>query len=189
MRKVVVYNRITLDGFFAGEGGSIDWFIHDPAVDQAAHELMHPDTLVFGRVTYQQFEAFWPHVAADPDVPAQMRAIGAELDQLQKVVFSRSLTEVTWQNSTLVAGDVAQQVTKLAREDGADIAVFGSGTIVRALARDGLVDEYLLILTPALLGSGQLLFEDIDEADLELLAVRSFDSGNVLLHYQVGKGE
>jgi dihydrofolate reductase len=88
MRKVVMLNRISIDGFFAGSNGEIDWFIHDPEVDQAAHEMMQPDTLLLGRLTYQMFESYWPPVARDPNASAEARATANELNQMAKVVFS-----------------------------------------------------------------------------------------------------
>jgi dihydrofolate reductase len=87
MRKVIVLNRISIDGFFAGPNGDIDWFIHDPEVDKAAHEMMSPDTLLLGRVTYQMFESYWPHVKEDPHAPKEARTTASELDQMNKVVF------------------------------------------------------------------------------------------------------
>lgn len=91
MRKVVMLNRVSLDGFFGGPNGEIDWFIHDPEVDKAAHEMMQPDTILFGRVTYQMFEAYWPHVARDKTAPNQARILANELNQMTKVVFSDTL--------------------------------------------------------------------------------------------------
>jgi len=83
MRKVVMLNRVSVDGFFAGPNGEIDWFIHDPEVDQAAHEGIQADTVLFGRVTYQLFENYWPKVAADPEAPEEARCCRASLSACQ----------------------------------------------------------------------------------------------------------
>jgi dihydrofolate reductase len=183
MRKIVMLNRISLDGYFAGPNGEIDWFIHDPAVDQAAHEMMRPDTLLLGRLTYQMFESYWPPVAQDPNAPPEARVLADELNQMTKVVFSKTLQEVTWQNTHLVDGDLTAAVAQLKQGQGADITIFGSGTVVQQLAKEGLINEYLFILTPVVLGTGKPLFEAVDRFNLDLLETRHFKSGNVLLHY------
>src|SRR5262245_18427414 len=98
MRKIVMLNRVSLDGFIAGPKGEIDWFIQDPQVDQAAHEKMSPDTLLLGRVTYQMFESYSPHVPDDPQASKGLLKLARELNDMKKVVFSNSLQEVTWVN-------------------------------------------------------------------------------------------
>ncbi|MDN4594679.1 dihydrofolate reductase family protein [Polycladomyces subterraneus] len=143
MRKVIMFNRISIDGFFAGLNGEIDWFVNDTEVDKALHEMMQPDTILFGKVTYQMFESFWPHVATDPNAPQEARILANELNQMTKVVFSKTLKEVTWENSKLVKGDVTNEVSRLKQGEGPDIVIFGSGTIVQQLADEGLIDEYL----------------------------------------------
>lgn len=187
MRKVSVLNRVSIDGFYAGPKGEIDWFIHEAEVEKAAHELMAPDTLLMGRVTYQMFESYWPPVARDPNAPEDARVIANELNELTKVVFSTTLEEVTWVNSRLVKGDMTKEVSRLKQGNGADITIFGSGTIVQQLAAEGLIDEYLIVVTPVILGAGKPLFKEVKKSNLELLKTRSFPSGNVLLHYRTGK--
>jgi len=184
MRKISMLNRVSLDGFFAGPNGEIDWFVADPEVDKAAHEMMQPDTLLLGRVTYQLFESYWPHVAVDPNAPKEALILANELAQMTKVVFSKTtLKEVTWENSKLVKGDIIKEVKALKQGEGADITIFGSGTIVQQLANEGLIDEYLITLTPVVLGSGKPLFKDVKTINLKLLETRNFETGNVLLHY------
>jgi dihydrofolate reductase len=187
MRKVTMLNRISIDGFYAGPNGEIEWFIHEAEVDQAAHEMMAPDTLLMGRATYQMFESYWPPVAKDPDAPEGARMIAHELNEMTKVVFSKTLEEVTWVNSKLVKDDIISMVNQLKQGDGQDIAIFGSGTIVQQLADEGLIDEYLIVVTPVILGAGRALFKEVKKCNLELLETRSFRSGNVLLHYRTEK--
>ncbi|NGM82053.1 dihydrofolate reductase family protein [Paenibacillus sp. 7124] len=184
MRKIVLFNNISVDGYYAGPGGEIDWFIHDPEVNQAAHERMSPDTVLFGRATYQMFEGYWPHVAANPKAPEGARRMANELNQMTKVVFSSTLQEVSWMNSRLLSGNLQEEVRRLKEGEGADITIFGSGTIVQQLAKAGLIDEYLLVLTPVVIGNGKPLFIDAGKMKLELLEARSFSSGIVLLHYR-----
>lgn len=179
-----MFNRISVDGLYSAPGGSIDWFVRDPKVDLAAHELTQPDTVLFGRVTYQLFEQVWPAVAADPKAPEAARTIAGELNRMTKIVYSRTLRNVSWQNSTLAEGDVAEHVRNLRQENGSDIIIFGSGTIVRQLVPAELIDEYVVIVTPVVLGTGKSLFSRVEKFNLELLETRSFDSGNALLHYR-----
>jgi dihydrofolate reductase len=184
MRKVIMLNRISLDGFFAGPNGEIDWFIQDPAVDQAAHEKMSPDTLLLGRVTYQMFESYWPKVLDDKNADQGLRQLATELNDMTKVVFSHSLKDVTWANSRLVNGDIRKAVRELKEGNGADITIFGSGTVVQQLAEAAIIDEYLFILSPVVTGTGKPLFEDVRKFNLKHLETRNFDSGNILLHYR-----
>jgi dihydrofolate reductase len=183
MRKIIMLNRVSIDGFFAGPHGEIDWFLHDPEVDKAAHEMMRPDTLLLGRVTYQMFDSYWPQVAKDPNASQGDRQTASELAQMTKVVFSKTLSEVTWENTRLIKGDVTQAVKKLKQGSGPDITVFGSGSIVQQLANEGLMDGYLVIVTPVVLGAGKPLFKDVKNMNLTLVEARNFKSGNVLLHY------
>jgi dihydrofolate reductase len=178
-----MFNRVSVDGFFAGPNGEIDWFVMDPNVDKALHEMMQPDTILFGRVTYQLFEGHWPKVATDPNAPKEARIIANELNEMTKVVFSKTLKEVTWENSKLVKGNLAKEVRKLKQGNGHDIVTFGSGTIVQQLTAEGLIDEYLFVVTPVILGAGKPLFKDVKKLNLELLETRDFKSGNVLLTY------
>lgn len=183
MRKVVVLNRISVDGFFAGPNGEIDWFVPDPEVDKAVHAGMSPDTLLLGRLTFQLFAGYWPHVSSDPNASDGARGMANELDQMHKVVFSRTLEKVDWVNSRLVKSDPSREVMELKQGNGADITIFGSGSIIQQLARDGLIDECLLVVTPVILGTGNRLFGSLDRTSLNLLEARSFPSRNVLLHY------
>lgn len=187
MRKVIMFNRVSLDGFFAGPKGEINWFVVDPEVDKAAHEMAQADTILFGRVTYQLFESVWPKVAVDPNAPKEVRIIANEVNEMTKVVFSTTLKEVTWENSKLFKGNLVEEVWNLKQGNGPDMLIFGSGTIVQQLAGEGLIDEYLILVTPVILGTGKLLFKDVKKFNLELLETRDFNSGNVLLHYRIDK--
>jgi dihydrofolate reductase len=175
---------MSIDGYNAGPNGDIGWFIHDPEVDRAAHELMNPDTILFGAATYQMFESYWPHVASDPHAPEGARKMANELNEMTKVVFSTTMEEVTWVNSKLVKGSLIEEVRRLKEGQGADITIFGSGTVAQQLANEGLIDEYLLLLTPIVLGNGKRLFQDVSRMKLELAETCSFDSGVVILHYR-----
>lgn len=182
MRKIIVFNRMSVDGFFASTEGDFNWFVQDPALDAATHELMSPDTVLFGRKTYEQFVAVWPGMVDNPHVPEEAQRTARELNAMNKIVFSTTLTTADWVNSRLISGDLEAEVKTLKNANGGDITIFGSGSIVHQIARAGLVDEYLIGLTPAILGAGSPLFEAVS-GKLELKDARTFPSGNVLLHY------
>jgi dihydrofolate reductase len=187
MRKISVFNKISLDGYFAGANGEIDWFGHDSEVGEIAHEMGEaepPDTVLFGRVTYEMFASFWPNVTPESNVPDDMRKMADELNQMTKVVFSTTLKEVNWKNSRLVRGDVAHEVRILKRAPAGSITIFGSGSIVQQLANEDLIDEYLLVVVPVVLGAGKPLFKDVKKLNLELVESRVAQSGSVLLRYQ-----
>jgi len=187
MRKVVMFNRVSIDGFFAGPKGEIDWFIPDADLDKAVHELMSPDTVLFGRVTYELLASYWPKAALNPNASEGERMMANELNQMTKIVFSNSLKEAMWQNSKLVKGDVVGEVRKLKQGSGQDIVIFGSGTIVQQLTAQGLIDEYLFAVTPVILGEGKSLFSGIKKSGFEPLETSKFKSGNVLIHYRIKK--
>ena len=186
MRKIVMLNMVSVDGYYAGTHGEIDWFIPEPEIYKATSKIGQgqADTLLCGRVTYQELESYWPGVAADPNAPEIARAMANDLNRMTKVVFSRTLTGVTWENSQLVHDNLINEVQKLKQGDGSDILIFGSGTIVQQLTEEGLIDDYLLTVTPVILGAGKPLFKDGNRRNLELAETRNFESGNALLHYK-----
>jgi dihydrofolate reductase len=199
MRRIVMFNRVTADGYFAGPDGNLDWVVPDVELDRsAAAAIQHSDTdtatILFGRRTYQQFEAFWPHAldgsstAANPhdaDGPSrEMRAMAVMLNESTKLVFSRTLKEVTWKNSHLLHELDPREVQAMKRQSGSDMLVFGSSSIVSQLTQHGLIDEYQIVVNPVLLGSGQPLLSGMSTSvRLDLLKAREFPSGNVLLRY------
>lgn len=190
MRKVIMFNRISTDGFFAGPNGEThEWFIHEPGIDKATHKIMQPDTVLLGRVTYQLFEGYWPKVAADPNAPKDMRKIANELSEMKKLVVSKTLEEVSWENTEVIRGNLVEEVRKLKQGDGQDIVIFGSGTIVQQLTAERLIDEYLIAITPVILGAGKSFFKDVKKLNLKLLKAKDYASGNILLHYSADTTE
>lgn len=185
MRKVVVFNRISLDGFFAGPNGEIDWMIHDPKVDEVSHTRMNADTLLLGRITYQMFASYWPLVLENPASDPNSRKLAMELNTMDKHVFSHTLKEVSWENSTLHQGEIINIVSQLKSGSGADITIFGSGSLIQQLSSAGLIDEYLLIISPVILGKGKSFFFGDPITFLKQQYAANFPSGNSLIHYIV----
>lgn len=194
MRRIVMFNWVSIDGFFAGPNGEIDWILRDPAVDLALRESgvnedgaegARSDTMLLGNTTYTLFESSWPPIAKDPNAPEGMRAMADEVARMTKVVFSQSRREVTWENSRLFHDNLLEKAARLKQGDGSHILIFGSGTIVQQLTDAGLIDDYFLAVTPVVLGKGKPLFGDVQKRNLRLLAVQQFDSGNILLRYRL----
>ena len=194
MRRIVMFNRVSADGFFAAADGNLDWIVPDEEVDRhGASGIPSTDTVILGRRTYEQFASFWPHVLdspapADPHGPGgfspELHAFARALTDMTKLVFSTKLNDVTWKNSRLQRDIDPRAIEAMKRQPGKDMIIFGSGSIVTQLTRHGLIDEYQLIVNPVLLGSGQLLLGGLNRsAALELLEARRFPSGNVMLRY------
>ena len=161
MRNVILSVQVSLDGFIARPNGELDWHLVDAEVNEYAKDLLNSfDTLVFGRVTYQVMADYWP--TATPTGPVEAR-IAERLNTLPKVVFSKTLKRVDWKNSRLAQGGIAEEILKMKQQLGKDIGIGGT-SIVSALAPLGLIDEYRILVVPAVLGSGKPLFKDIKAA-------------------------
>ena len=177
MRKLIVAEFISLDGVVEAPDR---W--HFPYVNQEMFEVMwamngEADTMLLGRVTYQSYAGAFANAPADDAVAAQM-------NRPAKVVVSRTLDELEWKNSTLLTGDVAEQVAKLKQRPGAAILVTGSTTLARTLLRAGLVDELNLLVHPIVVGTGRRLFEDDGvQVPLKLAGCKALGSGVVHLVY------
>jgi dihydrofolate reductase len=188
LRKIIVSMRVTLDGFIAGPHGEMDWmeeFLDEALVNYESELQKTVDTTLFGRVTYQGFASYWPGVALDPASPKGLVEYAQQLNAMRKLVFSRTLSRVEWNNATLVKEIVPEEITKLKQEPGRDIVIYGSASIVRTLTNLGLIDTYQLLVYPVVLGSGKPLFQDIlHQVKLSLVSTRTHPSGVVLLSYQ-----
>jgi len=185
MRKLVMFNHVSLDGYFVDARGNMQWAKADPADAEwsafVAGNAGEGGALVFGRITYEMMAGFWPTPAAItmlPDVAAAMNAA-------PKIVFSCSLTAATWSNTTLVADDPVGTLRRMKAESGPDLVILGSGRIVAQLAPAGLIDEYQIVVNPVVLGAGRTLFEGISRPiDLQRTRTRAFGNGKMLLCYE-----
>ena len=183
MRKLLVFNSVTLDGYFAGTDGDISWAHKADAEWNAfvAENAKGGGVLVFGRITYELMIAYWP----TPDALKNDPIVAERMNSLPKVVFSRTLDNVSWNNTKLVKGDLAAEIRKMKNEPGQDMAIFGSGSIVSQLAQEGLIDEYQIVVNPVVLGKGRTMFDGIKEnLTLKLTKTRTFGNGNVFLCYE-----
>ena len=187
MRKLSVYNSVTLDGYFTGANGDFSWaHRQDPEHESEFQEFVEANArgggeLLFGRITYELMASYWPTPLAKKNDPV----VAARMNNLPKVVFSRTLDKATWNNTKLVKTGMAGAIRKMKSEPGKDMVIFGSGSIVAQLAAEHLIDEYQIVLNPVVLGAGRTMFDGIKEKlDLKLTKSRTFKNGNVFLCYE-----
>ena len=146
----------------------------------AIEQINTVDTLLFGRVTYELMAGYWPTPAAKTDDPV----IAEIMNTTPKIVFSKTLTSVDWQNTRLIKDNFLEEMLKLKQQPGQDVLVAGSGTLVQTLIEHNLVDEYHLLIYPVVLGSGKRLFQDGSNATLKLVESKTFNSGVIAQIYQ-----
>jgi dihydrofolate reductase len=183
MPKLVTYNMVSLDGYFTDANGDMSWAHKKDPEWQAfvSENASGGGQLLFGRVTYDLMASFWP-----TPIAAQSNPIVVErMNSLPKIVFSRTLDQASWNNTTLVKGDLTTEVRKLKREPGPNMTIMGSGSIVAQLADAGLIDEYQIVVSPLVLGSGRTLFEGVKrKLPMKFTKSRAFGNGNVVLCYE-----
>lgn len=180
MRKVVVSNLVTLDGFFEGLNGNLDWFVVDEEFFDYVNEMFKSvDTILFGRKTYQMMESYWP--AAEDNDPT----ITHLMNKLPKIVFTKTLEKAEWNNSKIIRENLEEEIHEMKKLPGKDMVIFGSGDIVSFLTNRGLIDEYRIILNPVILGEGNPMFKNInDKVKLNLFKTKKLKSGVIILYYQ-----
>jgi len=183
MGKLVVFNFVTLNGFFKGPGGDISWHQHGGMQDEkefAERNAQSGATLLFGRVTYQMMAGYWPSPIARQNDPVMAEG----MNKADKIVFSKTLDKAEWSNTRLIRGNMIEEVRKLKEVPGKDMAILGSGTIATQLAEHGLIDEYQLMVDPVVIGDGTPVFKNVDhQVSLKLTDTKVFKSGRVLLCY------
>jgi dihydrofolate reductase len=184
VRNLIMWNLVTLDGFFEGpKSWDIDW--HESVWGEELERLSleqakSADMLLFGRVTYQGMAAFWP---------SQKGEIADFMNNVPKIVFSRTLERADWKNTRLVKENAEGEVARLKQSPGKDLFIFGSADLSSTLMRHGLIDEYRLCLAPILLGGGNPLFKPSPERmRVKLVEARPLKSGAVILRYQPRNG-
>jgi dihydrofolate reductase len=182
MRKLIVFNTVSLDGYFVDANGDMSW-AHQRDQEWNAFTRENASgggVLLFGRKTYELMVSYWPTPMAMKNDPV----VAEGMNNLSKVVFSKTLDRASWKNTKLVKGDLATEVRKLKNEPGDGMAILGSGSIVSQLASEGLIDEYQIAVNPVVLGRGRTMFESVRKRlNFKLLKTRAFENGNVVLWY------
>jgi dihydrofolate reductase len=191
MKTISVFNHVTVDGFFAGPHGEIDWFklikkdsewdAYTRKQSQSGH-----NTLIFGHTTYEMMKNWWPTQIAIKNDPDMAKVV----NNSPKIVFSKTLQSVeegpNWKNVKLFPAINPEEILKLKKKEG--MTILGSGSIVQQFANLNLIDEYTLVVVPIILGNGKPLFKGVKMTNLKLLETRSFKNGIVLLRYKPAKG-
>ena len=182
MPKLSVFNSVSLDGFISDPNGDMSWaHKSDPEWNAfVAGNAQGGGRLLFGRVTYDMMVAWWPTPAA----MASMPNVAERMNNLPKVVFSRTLPHASWSNTRLVSSGLIDEVKKLKQDGGPDMVILGSASIVSQLAQEGLIDAYQLVVNPVLLGKGKSMFAGLRQPlPLKRTEEKAFGNGNVVLSY------
>jgi dihydrofolate reductase len=183
MGKLSVFENVTLDGYFSGPNGDLSWAKQN--VDDEWNQFVEENAsgggiLLMGRVTYEMMIQYWPTPQAAQNDPV----VAEGMNNRPKIVFSRTLNKPTWNNTSVIRGDIAAEVKRL-KGQGQDMTILGSGSIVSQLTEAGLIDEYKFSVNPVVIGKGRTIFEGVkDKVSLKLTKLRSFKNGNVVLQYE-----
>jgi len=190
MRKIISFMHISLDGFVAGPNGEMDWIKVDQEIfDHVGKRISEGDTALYGRVTYQMMESYWPTAGDKPNASRHDIEHSKWYSKVHKVVLSKTLKNAGLANTTIISDNLVGRINEIKQQVGPDIAVFGSPTATHSLIQLNLIDGYWLFVNPIILGQGISLFVDIkDQIKLKLLpATRQFACGVTELNYTVDK--
>ncbi len=190
MRKIISFMHISLDGFVAGPNGEMDWIKVDQEVfDYVGKRISQGDTSLYGRVTYQMMESYWPTAADKPNATQHDIAHSKWYSKVHKVVLSNTMENTGLANTTIISNNLTDRINQIKQQAGADILLFGSPTATHSLIQQNLIDGYWLFVNPVILGHGIPLFTNIkDKIKLKLLpATRQFTCGVTELNYEVDK--
>ena len=187
MRHLILQEFVSLDGMAAGPNGSVGFIPVASSGDQSfgarqSEFLDSIDAILLGRVTYEMFAGYWPKVTTGDE-----KAFADKLNAIPKVVFSSTLYRAPWgdwKEATLVKTNAVTEIERLKQLPGKDMVIWGSISLAQSLMKDGLIDEYQLVVCPTVLGEGRRLFDQhVPSGDMHLISTRSFDRGTVLLSY------
>jgi len=189
MRKIISFMHISLDGFVAGPNGEIDWVKVDEEIfNYVGKRISEGDTALYGRVTYQMMEAYWPTAADKPAATRHDIEHSKWYSKVHKVVLSKTMKDAELTNTTIISDNLSDRISEIKQQAGEDILLFGSPTATHSLIQQNLIDGYWLFVNPIILGQGIPLFVDInDKIKLKLLTTRQFTSGVTELNYIVDR--
>ena len=184
MRKLVLFMHTSLDGFVAGTKGEMDWIhVEEELFDYASNRINESDLALYGRVTYQMMEAYWPTAADKPNATRHDIEHSAWYNKVQKVVLSKTMNGTTVKNTKIISGNLAKEVNQLKNAIGSEIIIFGSPGAAHSLMAENLIDEFWVFVNPIVLGQGIPLFKNPPSIKLKLISCKAMDSGVVCMHY------
>jgi dihydrofolate reductase len=183
MAKIILFNLVTLDGYFEADNADISWHNVDEEFNEfAIAQMKTADTLLFGRKTYDLMQSYWRTEEAIKTDPV----IAALMNSFNKIVFSKSLKKVNWNNTHLINENLLHEVRKIKNKPGKDVFIFGSADLSATLIEHHLIDEFRIMINPVILGKGTPLFKNVrKKINLQLLKTKVFGNGNVLLNYLI----
>lgn len=181
--------HISLDGFVAGPNGELDWAkVDDEIFDYVGKQTSAGDTALYGRVTYQMMESYWPAAGDKPTATRHEIEHSKWYNKIQKVILSKTMKDEGLANTKIISGNLSENIDEIKQQAGNDVLLFGSPTATHSLMQLNLIDGYWLFVNPIILGQGIPLFADIkDKIKLKLLATRQFACGVTELNYTVEK--
>lgn len=187
MRKIVISLHTTLDGFVAGPNGEMDWIKFDDALfDLVGKFTNEADTALYGRVTYEMMQGYWPTAADQPNATKHDIEHSSWYNRVEKVVISKTMKGQQIDKTTIVSDNITEEIQKIKNGEGGNIMIFGSPSAAHTLMEHNLIDEYWLFVNPVLLGEGIPVFPKIkNRVDLELVNVVRFEYGVTGLNYRV----
>ena len=186
MRNLISFMHTSLDGFVAGRNGEMDWINLDDAMfDFVATMTDQADTALYGRVTYEMMQSYWPKAGEQPNATKHDKEHSAWYNKVSKVVLSKTISEKGLDNTTVISGQLTDNINKIKKQDGKNILIFGSPGASQSLLNEGLIDEFWLFVNPIILGQGMPLFKDITgTTKLKLVESKTFACGVIALHYE-----
>jgi dihydrofolate reductase len=189
MRKIISFMHISLDGFVAGPNGEMNWIKVDEEIfDHVGKRISATDAALYGRVTYQMMEAYWPAAGDEPGASKHDREHSKWYNKAHKIILSKTMKDAALANTTIISDNLLERINEIKQQPGSEILLFGSPTATHALIQLGLIDGYWLFVNPIILGQGIPLFADIkNKISLQLLTTRPFSSGVTELNYTVDK--
>jgi dihydrofolate reductase len=185
MRKLIFFMHTSLDGFVAGLKGEMDWInIDDEMFDFVATMTDKADTALYGRVTYEIMQSYWPNAGKQPNASKHDKEHSAWYNKVSKVVLSKTIHETGLHNTKVIGDQLPDNINKLKQQEGKNIIIFGSPGASQSLLNEGLIDEFWLFVNPIILGQGMPLFKDMTGTiKLKLVESKTFASGVIALHY------
>ena len=189
MRKIISFMHISLDGFVAGPNGEMDWIKVDEEIfDHVGMRISETDTALYGRITYQMMENYWPTAGDEPNAGRHDIEHSKWYKKAHKVVLSKTMKDAVSTNTTIIGDNLSNRIDEIKQQEGKEILLFGSPTATHSLIQLNLIDGYWLFVNPIILGQGIPLFTDIkDKIKLKLLTTRQFTSGVTELNYTVDR--
>jgi dihydrofolate reductase len=186
MRNLVYFMHSSLDGFVAGSKGEMNWITVDNEIFDFVKTMTdQADTALYGRVTYQMMEAYWPTAGEKPEASKHDKEHSIWYKNVLKVVLSKTINEAGLKNTKVISDNLPENINKLKQQSGKNILIFGSPGASHSLLNLGLVDEFWIFINPILIGEGISLFKNVPELiKLRLLDTKPFASGVVALHYR-----